>query len=299
VSAGEPRFPFVAVDVTAEEADVMSATLFDLGAQGVEERDATTLVKGAAGMVTLVASFASHGEAREAIDAISQIEREGPDGRAIAYTARLEEVVGDAWRDAWKEHFRPFEIAPSIVIRPPWEAYAEKPGDQVLVLEPGRAFGTGLHETTSLVAQALAAHGAELRAHRILDVGCGSGILALVAIVLGASHARAVDVDADAVLVAQENATRNGLDERITADTTDIAQIEGAYPVVVANIEARVLIPMAPELMKRVGPGGLLVLSGILAPQKDDVRAAYGAFELLDAPAKGEWVALVLRAPGA
>jgi ribosomal protein L11 methyltransferase len=283
----EPRFPFVAVDVTAEDADVMSATLFELGAEGVEERDATTLVKGAPGLVTLVASFASHEEAREAVAAIDE-----------SCKLRLEEIVGDAWRDAWKEHFRPFAITASIVIRPPWEAYAEKPGEEVLVLEPGRAFGTGLHETTSLVAGALEARKGEVVGKPVLDVGCGSGILALVALTLGASRARAIDVDEDAALVTQENATRNGLDDRVEADSAPIESIDGTYPVVVANIEARVLIPMMSELTKRVAPGGLLVLSGILAPQKDDVRAAYGSFALLDAPAKGEWVALALRAPG-
>jgi ribosomal protein L11 methyltransferase len=284
--ASEPRFPFVAVDVSAEDADAVSSSLFDLGAQGVEERDATTLVKGAAGKVTLVASFETHEEARAAIEELDD-----------ALEPRLEEIVGDAWRDAWKEHFRPFAITPSIVIRPPWEPYTEKPGEQVLVLEPGRAFGTGLHETTSLVAGALEAHAGELRDTTVLDVGCGSGILALVAITLGAARARAVDVDPEAVLVTRENATRNGRSDWVETDTAPIEAVEGRFPVVVANIEARVLVPMAPELGKRVAPGGLLVLSGILAPQKDDVRAAYADFALLDTPAKGEWIALVLRAP--
>jgi ribosomal protein L11 methyltransferase len=286
VGAEEPRFPFVAVDVVADDVDVVSGTLFELGASGVEERDATTLVKGAAGKVTLVASFATHDEAHAAIAELDQ-----------AWSPRLEEVVGDAWRDAWKEHFRPFAITPSIVIRPPWEGYEEKPGEHVLVLEPGRAFGTGLHETTSLVSVSLERHVAELAGATVLDVGCGSGILALVAVTLGAARARAIDVDPEAVEVTRENATRNGLDERIEADTADVESVAGTFPVVVANIEARVLIPMAAALGARVAPGGLLVLSGILVPQKDDVRAAYAGFALEDAPSKGEWVALSLRAP--
>jgi ribosomal protein L11 methyltransferase len=283
----EPRFPFVAVDVEAADADVMSSTLFDLGAQGVEERDETTLAKGAPGKVTLVASFATHEEATAAIAELDETLR-----------PRLEEIVGDAWRDAWKEHFRPFAITEAIVIRPPWQAYAAAPGERVLVLEPGRAFGTGLHETTSLVAGALNRRGTEVAGAAVLDVGCGSGILALIALTLGASRARAIDTDPDAVEVTRENATRNGLDERVVADTAPVDAIAERFPVVVANIEARVLVPMAAALGDRVTPGGLLVLSGILAPQQDEVRAAYGQFALEEAPAKGEWVALVLRAPG-
>ena len=281
----EPRFPFVAVDAADEmDAEEASVLLFELGAQGVEERDATTLVKGTPGKTTLVASFATREEADAAIAELDP-----------RYGARLEEVVGDAWRDAWKEHFRPFEICPGVVVRPPWEAYA---GDApiVLELEPGRAFGTGLHETTSLVCGALHAHAADFRGKSVLDVGCGSGILALVALKLGAASARAVDVDADAVEVSRENAARNGMSSGMSADTASLDAVLGTYTTVVANIEARVLIPMADDLGAKVKKGGLLILSGILVPQKEDVRAAYARFDLVAAPEKGEWIALVLRA---
>ena len=286
----EPRYPYVVVDVDAERADEASAELFELGAQGVEERDATTLLKGAAGKTTLVASFATHNEANEAIAAL-----------ATEWSPRLDEVVGDTWRDEWKKHFHPFAVCPGIVVRPPWEEYAAKDGEHVLELEPGRAFGTGLHETTSLVARALHTHRAELEDARILDVGCGSGILSLIALALGAKEARAIDVDPDAAAVTRENAARNAMTERVNADTTDVAKVDARYPVVLANIEARVLVPLARAISGRVSPGGLLVVSGVLVPQRDEVRAAYARFD--DASAeifeKGEWIALVLRARGA
>jgi ribosomal protein L11 methyltransferase len=293
VSESEPRYPYVAVDVAGEESDEASAELFELGAQGVEERDQTTLAKGAAaGKVTLVASFASHDEARAAV---AELRPE--------WSPRLEEVVGDAWRDEWKKHFHPFEICEGVVIRPPWEPYVPpvsvpRPsgsGPVVLELEPGRAFGTGLHETTSLCAEALRAM--DVRGRAVLDVGCGSGILSLVALALGASPARAVDVDPDAVAVTRENAARNGMQDRLHADTTDVAALDGVYPVILANIEARVLIPMAEALAARVAPGGRLVLSGVLATQHDDVARAYAAraLSLLETRARGEWVALVLE----
>jgi ribosomal protein L11 methyltransferase len=285
MSTAEPRYPYVVVDVPPEEADEMGSTLFELGALGVEERDETTLIKGKVGAVTLVASFGSHEEASEAVDALEP-----------RFSPRIEEVVGDAWRDEWKKHFRPFDLCEGIVVRPPWEAHEEaRAGWQVLELEPGRAFGTGLHETTSLVARALQDHTAELAGATVLDVGCGSGILALVALLLGAKAARAIDNDPVAIEVTKENAERNGKAAAIDADITDVTVLPGTFPVVLANIEARVLIPLSDAIRARTAPGGLLVLSGILAPQKEEVLAAYADMTVEAAPQKGEWIALVLR----
>ncbi|HSO38583.1 MAG TPA: 50S ribosomal protein L11 methyltransferase [Labilithrix sp.] len=282
---GEPRYPFVHVDVTAEEADEIGALLFELGAEGVEERDETTLAKNAAtGKITLVGAFPTRADAEAAM---AQLD--------ASLSARYEEVVGDAWRDAWKEHYKPYAIAEGIVVRPPWEAYEAKPGEAVLELEPGRAFGTGLHETTRLVARAIRAHAGEVKGQLVIDVGCGSGILALIALVLGAERAIAIDNDPEAIDVTRENAARNGLMSRVEASTTDVAALDVTAPLVLANIEARILIPMAKDLAARVAPGGLLLLSGILVPQQDDVRAAYADMDLLEAPALGEWVLLALR----
>ncbi|MFO0672768.1 MAG: 50S ribosomal protein L11 methyltransferase [Polyangiaceae bacterium] len=189
----------------------------------------------------------------------------------------------------------PFALCADVVIRPPWEAYDGPPVAHLLELEPGRAFGTGLHETTSLVAGALSEHRAELAGKPLLDVGCGSGILAIVGLALGAARARAIDNDPDVVPVAEENAERNGMKDRLACDTTPASAIDGTYPVVVANIEADVLSRLAADISRTVAPGGLLVLSGILVPQRDRVKDAYRGFSLLAAPEKGEWVALVLR----
>lgn len=286
----EPRYPYVHVDVTPEMVDETSALLFELGAEGVEERDQGTLAKGAeSGKVTLVAAFPTREDAEEAI---SQLE--------VELSPRYEEIVGDAWRDAWKEHYRPFAIARTkdgraVVVRPPWEAHDAKPGEHVLELEPGRAFGTGLHETTRLVAQALADHVGELAGVTLLDVGCGSGVLALIALAFGAPRAVAVDIDPESIDVTRENAARNAMTDRIDASTTAIEDVKLVSSFVVANIEARILIPMAAELSRHVTNGGLLLLSGILVPQKDEVRAAYPDFELLGAPEMGEWTLLALR----
>lgn len=282
----EPSYPFVHVDVEPELVDTVSFLLFELGATGVEERDDTTYVKALdPELVTLVASFDTWAEAEEACESLDPV-----------YSPRIEEVVGDSWRDAWKEHFHPLALTERIVVRPPWEdVTSKKPGQIVLVLEPGRAFGTGLHETTSLVANVLDERAPEFSGRPLLDVGTGSGILALVALALGASAVRAVDTDADSIDVARENAARNELGERLFADTSPIEAISDTYPVVVANIETDVLVALSDSLKRAVAPGGLLVLSGILIPQKAEVLRAYASLTVEDAPTDGEWVALVLR----
>ncbi len=284
----EPRYPYVAVDIAPAEADEAGALLFDLGAQGVEERDATTMVRGAAGQVTLVASFEDE---KGALEAIAEL--------PPSWSPRLEQVVGDAWRDEWKKHFEPFRICDVIVIRPPWREYVANGGEQVIVLEPGRAFGTGLHETTRLVAEVLQERGAALRGSQVLDVGCGSGVLALVALALGAENVRAIDVDPDAVAVTRENAERNGLSGRIQADEAPVGTIAETYETVLANIEAKTLVELAPELIARVAPGGTLVLSGILAAevapaQVEDVKRAFASLQLDGIRRRGEWVAVSL-----
>jgi ribosomal protein L11 methyltransferase len=284
-----PSYPFVAVDVDEETADEASGTLFALGAAGVEERDETTMARGAATGVTLIASFEREGDALAAVAELP-----------ASWSPRVERVVGDAWRDEWKKHFEPFRIAGDIVVCPPWRQYQRSGDDRVIVLEPGRAFGTGLHETTGLVAQALVDHRARLRDAEVLDVGCGSGILSLVALTLGARAARAVDTDEEAVLVTRENAERNGLGGALTAEIGTADPRRGRHPVVVANIESQPLVELAPSLTSCVARGGILILSGILAPhvapgQIADIRAAYGALLEEEVHSRGEWIAVVLR----
>jgi ribosomal protein L11 methyltransferase len=275
----EPRYPYLHIDVPPEELEEVSYLLWELGALGVEERDATTLIKSDAG-ITLVASFADEAGARAAIDGLAP--------RA----ARLEHVIGDAWREAYKQYFKVTRLGPRLVIRPSWEPYQPKPEDVVVTLDPGRAFGTGTHESTRLLMAALDQHvrGGE----RVLDVGCGTGILAICALMLGARDALCLDVDPDAVVVARENALANGVQAKLRAETTSVERVAGGFPLVLANIQASVLVPLAPALAARVEPRGLLLLSGLLCGQEHEVLAAYPEFELAAAPTEGEWIALIL-----
>jgi ribosomal protein L11 methyltransferase len=288
----EARYPFVAVDVKAEEADTVGAIFFELGATGVEERDELTLARGpGAGRVTMVASF----ETREEADvALAEL------GRCVPGSSpRLEEVVGDAWRDAWKAHFAPFALTRRITIVPPWTEYERRGEEQILVLEPGRAFGTGLHATTALMAELLDDSAAGLAGREVLDVGTGSGILALVALLLGASRALAIDVDPDVIEVVNENSARNALRGRVEARCAPVESVTRAFPWVLANIEARVLRPLAPELERVLAPGGVLALSGILESERDEMVKRYEGLprlSLIDTRRRAEWVALAFQA---
>ena len=283
--AAQPRYPRVVIDAAPEDADVAASMLFELGASGVEECDEGTLHRAsAAGVVTLIGSFESYDEALAAVEALKP-----------RYAPRLDEIVGDGWRDAWKEQFHPFHVSAGIVVCPPWERAPAAAGEKVLELEPGRAFGTGLHATTSLVVAAIERNASLLQGVPVLDVGCGTGILALAALLLGASRARATDNDGDVVEVVRENAQRNGFGDRVEVDTTDVAELQGSWPVVLANIEARVLVGMSASLQRVVEPGGLLVLSGVLDGQRDEVLAAFGAMGLQHVEQRDEWLAIELR----
>ncbi|NLY93178.1 MAG: 50S ribosomal protein L11 methyltransferase [Myxococcales bacterium] len=279
-----PRYPFLHVRTTEDESDDLAVELFDLGASGVETRDDETLSKATAG-VLLVASFEDEETARAALEAL------GEDRATLVF------VEGDDWRDEWKRFFKPSRIGERFVVRPSWEPFDAGPDDLVIVIDPGRAFGTGLHETTRLVIRELEQRvtpGVE-----VLDVGTGSGILSIAALMLGAGRALGIDVDEDAVEIAVENAAINGLADRFEGSATPVDAIEARYPLVLANIEARVLIPLAAAIGARVAPGGVLILSGLLAGQEDEVQGHYVGFERLALTREGDWVALTLvRAPG-
>jgi ribosomal protein L11 methyltransferase len=209
-------------------------------------------------------------------------------------------VIHEAdWAEAWKAHFPVLRVGRRIVIQPTWLEHAAQTGDVVIDLDPGMAFGTGLHPTTRLclaLTERAADRGA-LGGARVLDVGCGSGILAIAAAKLGAASVLGVDVDPIAVEATTANAAANNLSDRIGARDGSLPSGEPAHDVVLANLIATVLIDLAAALRDELRPGGVLVASGIFADREGEVRAAFLAagLELRDRIAEGDWVALEAR----
>lgn len=203
------------------------------------------------------------------------------------------------WLQEWKRDFKPLRVGKHFVIAPTWEAVPPTPGDQIIRIDPGQAFGTGHHETTRLCLEWLEARAATRVAgcsESVLDVGTGSGILAIAAALLEFGPIVALDNDPEAVHVAGENLALNGVSDKVELQAGTVGTATGTYDVVLANIQALPLIEMAPLLAERLARSGRIVLSGILLEQAAMVQSAYEAQEmkLLARSEAGEWCLLEL-----
>jgi len=204
------------------------------------------------------------------------------------------------WAEAWKQYFTPLHVGQRTVIVPTWHTYTPRPGQIVIRLDPGMAFGTGLHPTTRLCM--IAAERLVRADVRVLDVGTGSGILAILAALLGAEAVLGLDTDPIAVQVARENVALNGVEGIVTAEQGTLGgrdeRTGGAqYDLVLANILAEVIIDMAVPLARAVAPGGVLVASGILNERADRVADALTqvGLPLEGRLSEGDWTALITR----
>lgn len=211
----------------------------------------------------------------------------------------LEYVLEEDWSRDWKKHFTAFQVTPRLVIKPSWEEYSSgENGEMVIDLDPGLAFGTGHHASTQLALLLLDRlyQDGPIPAS-VIDVGTGTGVLAMACSLLGSKKVVAVDNDIDAVVVARENVSTNRLSENIDISDNSIADLTGPYDLVVANITADVLTEMAGEFVRLLSGKGFLVLAGILrGEQEEAIEHTFRrlGFEVSGKEKKDEWVAFLM-----
>jgi ribosomal protein L11 methyltransferase len=287
------------VTVPQDAWPVLEPLCWLLSPNGLQTEDAGTW--GAADVPaghTRVVLFVAPGEAGQAAVALQA------ELAALGVSAEVgaRDVLRQDWNRVWKEHYRPLTLGRRLRIEPAWLQEPEAPGALRIVIDPGMAFGTGTHETTQLAMIALEtwAEGRSSEGVRMLDVGTGSGILAILAVKLGCASAIGTENDDVALPSARDNVLLNGVQDRVEMKLLpDPALLAPeTYGLVVANIISAVLVPMRDALVGRLAPGGTLILSGILAREVEEVRDWYleAGVRLVSAESQGEWASLTLAA---
>ena len=312
------------IETTTAAEDYMSSMLMDLGIEGVEIEDKIPLSK--EDQADMFIDFLPELPPDDGVSYVSfYVEDDGTDDAELLRQVKiaLEDLrklvdVGTGiitsdqtedldWINNWKEFFKSFSID-NILIKPTWEELKVEDQDKILIeIDPGVSFGTGKHETTQLCIKQLQKYiGSELKAPKVLDVGCGSGILSIVALKLGAREVVGTDLDADCIISSKENMAVNHLPEELGTfykgnliDDTALQEKVGTeeYEIVVANILADVIIPMAPVIPARLKQGGYFITSGIIDFKENEVKEAIekAGLKVVEINHQGEWVNITAR----
>jgi ribosomal protein L11 methyltransferase len=260
----------------ARLAELAALALWDQGATAVsehQEADGTTVLS--AGYPTAEAS-------RRVLTAL-----------APEWEATVREVDDRQWQDAWKAHAQPVAVGERLVVAPAWREVEVGEGRLVLSIDPGACFGSGTHPSTRLLLARLAGDD-RVRGATVLDVGTGSGILAVAAARLGASAVTAVDIDPDSVVVASANAARNHVAEVVEVSTDPLVEVPGSFALVLVNVTAGVHAQLGPDVVRHLAPGGQAWLAGLLPGQWQHVTGAYAGAELVEVVELDGWEGAVL-----
>lgn len=313
----------ITIDTTCEATDLISNLLDELGVEGIQIEDNIPLSKeDKEAMYIDILPVLPPDEGKAKISSyvnmdtdIKQLKADITEGLLQLKTfvdigegtLTLEETDDKDWINNWKEFFKPFRVAQDIVIKPTWEELTDKmEGDIVIEIDPGTAFGTGAHETTKLCIEGLREY--ITKETRLLDIGCGSGILSIIGLKLGAKTAVGTDIDPAALTATFENVKVNGITNdafcayagNIITDTELQKKVGFAcYDLVVANILADVIIPLSAEAAKYMKPGAVFLSSGIIDMKEAEVEEAIrkNGFEILKVNKMGDWVSFAARKP--
>jgi len=213
---------------------------------------------------------------------------------------KKETVIDIEWAEGWKKYFKPLQVAKNIVIKPTWERYTATGRDIVIEMDPGMAFGTGQHASTRMCLQALEdllLYERAVPGEAVLDVGTGTGILGIAAAKLGAKRVFCVDIDRQAIAIAQENIRINEVMDRVTAEYRDVRTLTGQYDLIVANLTEQVLIRLRPHLIDLLTIGGFLIISGIIDQYCQNIEEHYISppLDLYRRFTEKEWLSYVFK----
>lgn len=213
----------------------------------------------------------------------------------IPFEITSNNCVIEDWLNNWKKYFKPTPIGENLLIRPIWEEDYESNGRVVINLEPGLAFGTGLHETTRLCMELLEKY--VKNGMTVLDVGCGSGILSVASLLLGAENACGVDIDEMSVKTAEENAKLNSVENKFNAVCGDLTEkVSGQYDIITANIVADIIIKLTDDIENYMNRETIYIMSGIIDVRENDVKTKLeDRFEIIEERAEGGWIALAAK----
>lgn len=269
----------VRVTVPVGAAELASDLLWGLGATGIAEREGQP----GAVEVMLTAGFVDRQTAVRAVEALDS-----------CWAPVLDEVVDDSWLDAWRPYARPVRAGARFVLVPTWQPdFPAAAGDVVVRLDPGRQFGSGSHPSTRLVLAAV--ERMVTTGTSVLDVGCGSGVLAVASALLGARPVVAVDVDRAAPAVTAANAAANGVGHLVEPSTTPVTDVDGHFSVVLANLLAPIVVELAEALTAKVAPGGSLVVGGLLADRWRATVAHLAGWTAVAVDREEGWAAITLQ----
>ncbi|NDO19272.1 50S ribosomal protein L11 methyltransferase [Lachnospiraceae bacterium MD329] len=316
----------VSVFTTSEGIEPVSGRLYQLGISGLEIEDEQDfkdflennkqywdyvdeeLVKKMEGETKVKTYVSDDTEGRELLIAIkstlSELKQLDVNNEFGRLEIELDNMTEQDWANNWRQYFHQMEIGEKVMIKPEWEEL-NKPTDRVVFnIEPGMSFGTGSHYTTQLCIESLEKY--ITQGVKMLDLGCGSGILSIISLLLGADMAVAVDIDPNAVDTAYQNADRNGVDRskykvlsgNVLTDSDIQAEIsKNKYEVVAANIVADVIIGLAPKAKEYMAENGVFITSGIISDRLDDVKNALyeNGFNIVSINQRKDWVSIVCR----
>ena len=307
----------ITVLTTTEAADLVSQVLMDAGSAGVmiEDKNDVALNQRPEGQWDIIDEEIARrigddvkvtgyypvdarlGDAVAAIEAgLRRLPTLGLDFPLGKLEVRRNTIDEEDWAENWKKEYKPFRLGEHMVIKPGWEHVDVQPGAKVSEIDPGMAFGTGTHETTGMCVKLVEKY--VKPGDKAIDIGTGTGILAIAAAHMGAKHVLATDLDAVAVRVAAENVKINGFEGVIDVRCGDLLEVvDEQADVVIANIIADVIIMLAAPVRQRIVDGGVFICSGIAVNRLEDVLAALNAagYQVLDTLIEGEWAAVASR----